>query len=271
VSLLAVTPNGSRVIFATAARLVPSDQQECAPQVFLPHQGCLDIYERSGGVTRLLSRGPGGEVLPHGAEEGGWVSGDFAHILFSTKDALVPADVNDRADLYERDLRRGTTRLVTGGASSEFWVFVAITRDGKVFFNSSARLAPDDLDTLQDAYEYENGKRVLISKDTLPESVAAILGGAEDGSRVFFEASERLPSGLYRFNLYAFDQKFATTTLLSRGPAGIAGDARFVGNTPDGRRAYFTTSDQLVSEDTDGGKDVYVVQCRARGRVCSKP
>jgi Tol biopolymer transport system component len=270
-SLLAVSDNGSRVFFGTTDRLVPQDQQECAPQVFLPHQGCFDIYERRGGVTTLVSRGPGDEVIPHGVEGAAAVSGDFAHIVFGTKDALLPEDVNDRTDLYERDLKRGTTELVTGGASSEFWSFGAIAREGAVFFSSSAQLTPDDLDTLEDVYQFENGTRLLISKDALPEGVAAFLGIAEDGSRVFFKASERLPSGLFRFNIYAFDRKFATTSLLSRGPAGFADDAWFVGNTSDGRQAYFTSSDQLVSEDTDGAQDVYMAECRARGRVCSKP
>jgi len=75
--------DGSRAFFYTSARLTSDDSDGSFP----------DVYERSGGVTKLISTGPSGGS---GAFFPGFVaaSNDGSHVFFATPEDLVPEDVD---------------------------------------------------------------------------------------------------------------------------------------------------------------------------------
>ena len=73
-----------------------------------------DVYERSGGVTTLVSTGPnGGNGAFHASSFISSVSDDGSRILFETSESLVSGDTDTRTDVYERS--GGATTLVSIG------------------------------------------------------------------------------------------------------------------------------------------------------------
>ena len=84
-----VSIDGSRVFFSTHESLAAGDS------------GYLDIYERSGGVTRLVSTGPT-DANSASTPQLHDVSEDGLRAIFSTTAQLVPEDPDTRSQIYER-------------------------------------------------------------------------------------------------------------------------------------------------------------------------
>ena len=79
--------DGARVFFETDESLVSSDTDTR-----------IDVYERSGGQTTLISTGPAGGNGDFGAGFAD-VSADGAHVFFATREALVSADDDTAQDV----------------------------------------------------------------------------------------------------------------------------------------------------------------------------
>jgi hypothetical protein len=116
----------------------------------------VDVYERSGGTTALVSAGPvGGSGNFDVYLDGG--SSDGARVFFTTQESLVAQDGDViQYDVYERS--GGTTTLVsTGpiGGNGAFDTFlVGRSADGaRVFLTTEERLAAADTDSVQDLYQ----------------------------------------------------------------------------------------------------------------------
>ena len=103
-TFLAASPDGARVLFEWYEPLVPED----------PDDFPLDIYERSAGVTRLLSVGSSGQNGPAHAVFAG-ASDDLSRAFFTSTDQLAPGDGDAAADVFERV--SGTTALLASGAA----------------------------------------------------------------------------------------------------------------------------------------------------------
>jgi hypothetical protein len=89
-SFAGASSDGSHVFFETEEPLVPADTDKS-----------VDIYERSGGVTRLVSTGPlakNAASSPHLAD----VSEDGAHALITTEERLTNDDLDAETDVYDR-------------------------------------------------------------------------------------------------------------------------------------------------------------------------
>jgi hypothetical protein len=209
--------DGKRVVFTTGQALVAADHDSCPGG-----EGCLDVYERSGGETRLISTGPEGGNGPNRARFTG-MSRDGRHISFSTSESLTPDDTDQSEDLYER--AGGTTRLVSVGVTSDDSVgFAGISADGRrIFFYTSASLVPEDTDECYahgegcvDLYERYKGKTALIST------------GPTD------------PNGYCNAS---FGDPFCPG---------------FIAASRDGKKVFFASEDPLVAADDDDVNDIYV-------------
>lgn len=76
---------------------------------------------------------------------------DGGQVFFETADALVPADVNGRRDVYE--YANGKLSLISSGTGESGSFFLDATPDGNsVFFLTAQRLLPRDVDTVEDIY-----------------------------------------------------------------------------------------------------------------------
>jgi len=114
---------------------------------------------------------------------------------------------------------------------------------------------------------------VLLAALLLP-AVAAIAAPATyksssaNGSVVFFETEERLVTGDTDNKRDIYERSFDpnveggtyVTRQVSTGPTGgnDAYNALFEGNSPDGKRAFFSTEESLVAADKDKRTDVYL-------------
>jgi hypothetical protein len=247
--------DGSRVFFGSFDRLVAEDTDD-EP----------DAYERSGGVTRLLSIGPtggngSGEVRVNAASE------DGSRVFFTTTEALTADDPNTWQDVYRRE-GNATTRVTQG----HFTGFLGITPDGnRFFFGTREALVPEDDDAgtcthplgCADIYEYSPAGPVLISSKS--DGSGGVGGDAgwrgisDDGQRIFFETREQLAAEDTDQETDVYERSGATTTLVST--SATAGNAptgsRFAGKSADGLRVFFMTSEAMIPEDTNGSTDVY--------------
>jgi len=275
----AATADGSRVLFATGAALVPEDTDKC----------CSDIYQRdlTTGTTTLVSTGPQSQSGFYADFEG--ASPDLSWVAWSTQEPVVAADTDRNSDVYLRDLRTGTTHFVSkgpsapGGGGGELG---AVIQDGSVFFDSQAQLVPQDTDSYADVYRYDpatdqttlvsagsgapggEGFSSILQIGTITEdealSTRLIRHGdvSPDGRFVFFESQEKLVpsdnngSGT---DLYVRDLSTNTTTLLSTGTTGLNGSEGFGfgGIAQAGRMVFFVSRVQLVAADQNSDIDLY--------------
>jgi hypothetical protein len=141
-----------------------------------PNEPLIDKGQNWGGQW-LAANVPGwtSETLSIAQYQSRYLS-DSGRLYFNSSDALVPADVNGREDVYEYEpagvgscqppgygqsasdvfsqAAGGCVGLLSSGLSSEESVFMdASETGGDVFFMTNSRLAPQDHDTSYDVYD----------------------------------------------------------------------------------------------------------------------
>lgn len=95
------------------------------------------------------------------------LSDDGRRVFFSTREALVPEDINGRFDAYEYDTVDESVQLIsTGRATSDSYFLDASASGRDVFFATRERLVGWDIDDSFDLYDARVG-------GGLPEPVAA--------------------------------------------------------------------------------------------------
>jgi hypothetical protein len=250
--------DGTRVFFQSSEQLVAADTD-----------ARMDIYERSGGTTSLVSTGPAGG---NGAFNASFSANkaDGTRVFFRTSESLVASDTDTTQDLYER--ADGTTMLLStgpaGGNGTFQVIFNGISQDGsRVLFSTAESLVSADADGgWTDVYEREDGTTTLISTGALGGNGpfdAAYAGKSQDASRVFFHSDEPLEASDIDTSQDVYVRAAGATTHLSIGPAGGNGnedfdyDAFFDGASVDGTVAWLHTDEILVSGDSDAANDVY--------------
>jgi hypothetical protein len=279
-----VSSDGSRVYFSTAQPLVGQDTDFCTSLGDPSSGGCGDVYEHSGGSTRLVSIGSTGGNGPFTADLSA-VSRDGTRAFFETKESLLPADTDDSNDLYESvgdTVRLFPSAQPAAGDTEEIGIGLdgASANAARIFFSTRQSFSPADDDACQydgeavgcvDVYERTEGGRILLvtagpggPSDTWFNAASA------DGSKVFFTTRESLVSDdrdscpdingrvegcgdIYERNL-----KTGTTMLISTGPdrdIGPGGDTQccvgFDAASEDGTHVAFTTTEPLLSSDND--------------------
>jgi methylglyoxal synthase len=98
---LAISPDGTRVVFSTDERLTADDTNDVT-----------DIYERSGGQTTRVSPDQT-SANPYGSNFHG-ASDDASHVLMERDDRLTSDDTDDRLDIYLVSI---APTAATGGAT----------------------------------------------------------------------------------------------------------------------------------------------------------
>ncbi len=274
VSTSIVSRDGSAVYFTTTERLDPDDTDSSG-----------DVYEHSGGVTRRISIGT---VNGNGASSAGFGSSfnyrpDPDHVFFNTTEALVPEDTDicnpdyppdtGCTDMYER--AGEVTRLVSvndGGAPGNFYLehYFAASEDGThAVFATAEQLVSADIDSQVDIYERFAGETKLVSTGPAggngPHDPSTFFSISPDGSRIFFETSEKLTlddvfDGCFIPCRDLYERSGGVTTLLTEGPEetpstnGLSSTGVLVAS--DGA-LFFGTNQNLLSTDTNNLFDVY--------------
>lgn len=197
-SFSGASSSGGVVFFRTAEALTAEDTDSSQ-----------DVYQRSGGVTTLVSIGPAGGNGSADASFAG-ASADGSKVFFVTLESLVSADTDSSLDVYRR--AGSETVLVSSGqinGNGEFPVGLhGVSASGeKAFFTTQERLTEgDDFSGEQDIYSWTSPANVLLvsvknSPDLVlgpppptlektvpaspdPSTTPTIVGKAADGSLV---------------------------------------------------------------------------------------
>jgi hypothetical protein len=206
------------------------------------------IWDAEG---RLLERWPVGAENVPGAEEteGAWQpSPDLEHLAFSSNNAIFTegeeeGQTTPPGSAYDYDTASKTTKLISLTANGD-----PIPQEpGNTSSPHEFILFPGN--TLQ-FYNFETEE---VSKG-FPASLNQ--GVSTDGSHILMSTSSahygRFTRPLPPTRLY-MRVNDAITYEVSRGH-----DVNYVGMTADGGKVYFTSPEQLTSEDTDNSVDLYM-------------
>jgi Tol biopolymer transport system component len=259
-TLRGISTDGSRVFVESTAKLAGTDSDDS-----------FDVYQWTSSATTQLTGGSAN--IPVGFVG---ASADGTRVFFATTEQLA-TDTDNQSDVYEAS--GGTiTRVSTGsgggnGASPAF--FAGASADGtRVFFHTDEPLEGIDADASQDVFERRGGNatfRVSAGTAVLP---ATYRGSSKDGTRVFFSTIEALEGGATpdgADDVFAVDNQ--GQNVVSTGPNGGDGaqPATFLGNSGNGARAFFTTTESLTADDTDASIDVYERTGNTTTRVSTGP
>jgi Tol biopolymer transport system component len=267
--------DGSRVYFVTNDRMTAAD-----------HDDGQDIYERSEGRTQLVSTGPEevqpdlnySEPTPYAEFLG--ASPDGTTVYFTTYQQLTADDTEKlTSDIYswhDGTVRRLThTRLYPEGSgifeSFSQMSFAGADEGGSIYFVAHSPQASGDTDANGDLYRADaegNDERILaggaappISDKPYPDPIFA--GDvSQDGKRLYFTTtSALLPADTDdEPDIYLLMTETGHLQLVSEGRAAEPpkdAELTLSGISRDGRRAFFSTWEQLTPEDTDEVVDVY--------------
>jgi hypothetical protein len=256
------TPDGSKVYIETADKLLAADTDSN-----------VDVYERSGASTTLVSTGPTGG---NGAFDAGFdaVSADGARVVFSTDENLAAADTDSNCfdaesttarpchDVYQRS--GGTTTLLSNGGNGSFdatWTGASADAT-KVIFSTNESMAAADTDASFDLYQASGGSVTFISAGAINGNSAFDVGFngiSSDGSRVFFGTYEKLVATDTDGSLDIYQRSGGTTSIVSKGTINGNGafDVFYRGMSTDGLHVFFTSAEPLVAADTDTNQDAY--------------
>jgi hypothetical protein len=188
-----VSPDGRYLAFVSNRSLTGYDTRDVASgkpdrEVYL--------YDSASGRLACVSCDPSG-ARPNGVEAGKVGGGDLADIprgAGSSREQWIAANLPGAPDI-----------------ASEEWLYQprALSDSGRVFFNSSDALVPQDVNGQEDVYEFEpqgvgnctsatptfdaktDGCVDLISAGTSPEE-SGFLDASESGGDVFFVTSSQL-------------------------------------------------------------------------------
>jgi hypothetical protein len=253
-SFRGTSQSGGRVFFQTTESLVAGDTDTR-----------VDVYERSGTTTTLLSTGPaGGNGLFDATFDGN--SADGTRVFFHTREPLTVDDSDTQSDVYQRS-GAVTTRVSTGpsgGNSAHDAAYAGNSFDGsRVFLETREPLTGTDTDTSIDIYERAGGTTAHVSTGPAGGNAvqdASLAGYSLDGARLFFETVESLVAGDTDTAADVYERYAGATTHISFASAGGNGAiaALLSGASDDGTRAFFDTRESLMTSDTDIVRDVYV-------------
>lgn len=191
---LALTPDGSRALFATQDRLSPEDLDSST-----------DVYlEVPGAAPSLITTGPNDQSPeirnPANAETApGWettwwridASDDLESIAFDSKQRLVPEDRDSSADVYL--WRDGATELISTGPTATGRnteaKLLGISNDGeRVAFSTMESLVPTDMDDRMDIYSRTAGATARVD-----EGGASISSVSKPPRRTRLISAESIP------------------------------------------------------------------------------
>ncbi len=166
-----VTPDGRHLVFSSGEPIGPTGYDQGTCHDANVGTGCRELYVYSADTQQLkcASCNPtgaqattdafDGTALNRGGSQttnhlGRVISADGHRVFFTTAEALVPADVNGRPDVYEYDVPTGTPHLLSDGKAPQDAYFMDASMNGDdVFFVTRQQLSPWDHDDNYDVYD----------------------------------------------------------------------------------------------------------------------
>lgn len=240
----------------------------------------VSAISATGPTTRLVSVNLSGGTSTTGNSFPIVISASGRFVAFETfASDIVTNDTNGAQDVFVRDVRAGTTELVSinslGTASGNGNSYVtAITPNGRfvVFVSTASDLVTNDTNNSQDIFvrDLKNGVTTLVSVNSAGTSSGndqsfGIPKISDDGRFVAFGsvASDLVANDTNATgDVFVRDLKTGTTVLASinstESDSGN-GDSAFPVLSADGRTVAFrSTANDLVANDNNISDDVFV-------------
>ncbi len=211
------------------------------------------------------------------------ISSDRSSFIFEVGGTLVGSQSDRRIVRIDADGNQEVLHLFPEGSISNVTSITSSDDLEHVFINTIQPIDPNHQPGEQ-LYDFGSGTPELVSR--LPDGSVPACGlslsnsgsfqpstdpyrfHSRDGSRVFFSSrGDSCDSSVDPDRLYVRNVETDTTTLISTPPmSGPEGNSFFVRANPQGTEALFTSTSNLVAEDTDtepqlygpAGKDVYL-------------
>ncbi len=253
-----------QVLFTTSQRLVPQDVDSA-----------VDLYERSGGVTRIVSIGPSGGNANIGVVFDA-VSASGDRVVFETDERLTPDDTDAYRDVYYREngaLQRASSGEGPGnpafnGNGNHDAFFVGFDRgSGRIAIESNEALRTSDEDTTVDVYVRANST-VRVSVPPTQNAQGTGNGAqpahfddfGQGGFRVFWHSDEQLSTAdddLGR-DIYMWDDGDDDEFVSDSDGADTDDDVTWAGVGEGGDLPVWETAEQAVdATDDDDDVDAY--------------
>jgi hypothetical protein len=248
----ASSDDGATVFFHTAEQLDASADTD----------GFTDVYQRTANTTTALvsTSAAAGNGPRHADFAGSSANGQVAY--FETDESMVAADTDTSFDVYKR--AAGTTTLMSDGPAATDPNLDATTLgasdDGShVYFDTKEHIVAADTDASFDIYDATGGTPTLVSGGGAAGPDAFFDTASGDGSRIFFDTTEKLVAADTDSSFDIYERHAGTTTLESKGPytGNGAANVTYTGATPDGASIFMHSTEQLAADDTDTIQDVY--------------
>ena len=245
------TDDGARVFFETDEPMVASDTDTEQ-----------DVYERTGGVTTLVSTGPGDATSTPALASFGETSADGTHVFFETAQQLVPGDTDTNTDTYERT--GGQTLLVSTAPSPPTQTanaqLRAVSTDGtRAIFFTRDQMVAADVDVNLDLYLRAGGQTTLLTGGSALAD-AQFRGASPDVGRVLFDTFEALVPEDTDASRDIYEAVGGAVHLVST--SATAGNGAFnvitSDQSADASAVLFVTDEAMVPADTDALRDVYL-------------
>jgi len=279
--------DASHIVFATTEEMTTAA---------VPNTRGRLVYERSGGVTKLVNVDSNGNLIGTCGASLGYrtanlnysdnaISADGQRIYFSQPEPGVasPAACTVPTSLY---LREGTTTTKVNASqrtvpdTARPAVFLAASKDGSVVYFRTTEALIDDVtpgtDPLIYRYEIGGDLTVVTPNDDGAADASIIVGLSDDGSRGFLVARGALAGGgvAGEHNLYAFDEDglryvggFRDGNQDLRPTTNFQYYTAPMRTTPDGTTIAFESTMDIGSYSTGGARQVYLYS-PATGTIC---
>ena len=165
-----VSDDGGVLVFTSTAALAGTEELNAegkvAPEIYryVPGSGlgCVSCAGRGVPVKGAVLTAP---AYPGGGANA--VSADGSRVFFETKDALLPADVNGKGDVYEWE--GGEVHLISSGSGAYDAILLDPSPSGDdVFFTTRDRLVAPDSDDNIDVYDARVGGGFAVAEPPPP-------------------------------------------------------------------------------------------------------
>lgn len=209
--------------------------------------------DRTTGAVVLVNRATGADgAVPVALAHDPRISGDGTLVTWRTSAALDAADVDDRDDVYVRDLATNVTTLVTPGTTEDVTSYDLAADGSAIAFSTRtapAGLATTDTNNADDVYRRQlaGGATVLVSRSFASGTTAGNAGAygpsiSSDGRWVAFAGgATNLTAAFTNNNGTSYDvfvrdadsSAGGDTTLVSASTGSATAGASNVASRPD--------------------------------------
>jgi len=261
----AISPDGLFVAFCSGFTNLVANDTNATFDVFL-HQRDTNVTQR----VSVSSAGVQGNLAAYYCS----VSEEGRQVVFSSfASNLVDGDTNASADVFLRDVAKGTTRRISvsssGTEGNDHSTYCAIANDGQVaaFISEATNLVVPDRNGVTDAFVHLVNGGLTSRVSELPgaegNAGSGMPGLSEDGRRLVYQslADNLVENDLGgHLDIFMLDRCSGDLRRVSVDPdTGLSnGQSQIPAISANGNVAIFTSfASNLVPDDTNGYMDAF--------------